>query len=243
MRGTIAIHGQLHAFDLGAGIDLSLPLRRDANGPRAWYVPKAIMTPVEEGPWIGSVALGGSVNFFNVAMNPHGHGTHTEGLGHITPEHQSVASIFNPWCLARVHSIDTGADPVIHPHQLPPPGPEKAIILRTLPNDVAKKTRQWDGFPWPYLSPDAAKTLREQGIVHLLIDGPSVDPERDEGKLSAHHAFWDVPNHPRLDATITELIFVPDTAPDGLYVLNLQMAHWELDATPSRPVIYPLTHV
>lgn len=243
MTGRITADGTTWDFDLTAGIDLSLPLRAGADGPRAWYVPPAAMQPVEEGPWIGSVARGGSVNFYNVWVNPHGHGTHTECLGHITPEHESISSIFNPWCMARLHTVDTSTGQSIQPHQLPAPGPEKALILRTLPNDQAKKTRRWDGYPWPYLSAEAAHLLRQQGIEHLLIDGPSVDPERDEGLLSAHHAFWDVPRNPRHKATITELIFVPDTVPDGLYILNIQMAHWELDAVPSRPVIYPLHHV
>jgi hypothetical protein len=43
-----------------------------------------------------------------------------------------------------------------------------------------------------------------------------------------------------MDCTITELIFVPNTAMDGLYLLNLQVAAFENDAAPSRPVIFAL---
>jgi hypothetical protein len=42
------------------------------------------------------------------------------------------------------------------------------------------------------------------------------------------------------DKTITELIFVPNEVKDGPYLLNLQTAAFENDATPSRPVIYPI---
>jgi hypothetical protein len=35
----------------------------------------------------------------------------------------------------------------------------------------------------------AAGFIRECGIQHLLIDLPSVDKEKDEGKLLAHKAF------------------------------------------------------
>jgi len=36
---------------------------------------------------------------------------------------------------------------------------------------------------------------------------------------------------------MTELINVPDDVPDGRYLLNLQIAPFEADAAPSRPVL------
>ena len=36
------------------------------------------------GDWVASVQEGASVNFNNIAFNPHAHGTHTECVGHIT---------------------------------------------------------------------------------------------------------------------------------------------------------------
>ena len=42
----------------------------------------------------------------------------------------------------------------------------------------------------PYLLDAAANYLKEKGIKHLLIDLPSVDKEKDNGKLLAHNAFW-----------------------------------------------------
>lgn len=79
------------------------------------------------------------------------------------------------------------------------------------------------------------------GIRHLLIDLPSVDREKDEGKLSAHKAFWNYPGDAvRHDATITELIFVENSVQDGLYLLNLQLLNLQLDVSPSRPLLYKL---
>jgi hypothetical protein len=40
----------------------------------------------------------------------------------------------------------------------------------------------------------------------------------------------------RLEATITEMIYVPDNVADGSYLLNLQIA--SNDASPSKPVLY-----
>ena len=41
--------------------------------------------------------------------------------------------------------------------------------------------------------------------------------------------------------TITEMVYVEDSVADGLYCLNLQVPAFELDAAPSRPILYPLT--
>ena len=75
---------------------------------------------------------------------------------------------------------------------------------------------------------------------------PSVDREEDEGKLLAHKAFWNVKNvnnlndDARLNCTITEMIFVEDTIQDGNYILNLQIASFENDASPSKPILYKI---
>jgi len=116
----------------------------------------------------------------------------------------------------------------------------EAIMIRTLPNTSAKLSRQYSSTNPPYLHHEAALYLRNNGIQHLLIDLPSVDREMDEGKLLAHRAFWHYPESPRLNATITELIFVPTPITDGEYLLNLQIAPFENDASPSKPVLYPL---
>lgn len=86
--------------------------------------------------------------------------------------------------------------------------------------------------------------LRKIDCNHLIVDLPSVDKEKDNGELLAHKAFWNVKNiqnlnsDARLQATITELAFVPNTVPDGNYLLNLQIVSFENDATPSKPVLY-----
>ena len=37
-----------------------------------------------------------------------------------------------------------------------------------------------------------------------------------------------------------EMIFVDDSVRDGSYVLNLQIASFENDASPSKPVLYKI---
>jgi hypothetical protein len=83
----------------------------------------------------------------------------------------------------------------------------------------------------------------ESGIRHLLLDLPSVDREEDGGQLLAHKAFWQYPHNTRTDATITEMVYVPNELRDGLYLLNLQTISLDLDASPSKPVVYAVERV
>ena len=124
--------------------------------------------------------------------------------------------------------------------------PREALIIRTLPNSESKKHKNYSKTNPPYLLEEAATFIRESGIKHLLIDLPSVDREEDEGRLLAHKAFWNVKDinnlneDARLDCTITEMIFVDDSVKDGSYILNLQMAPFENDASPSKPVLFKI---
>jgi hypothetical protein len=83
-------------------------------------------------------------------------------------------------------------------------------------------------------------------VEHLLLDLPSVDRLNDDGHLTAHHIFWNVPEHESvatkdswLQKTITEMVTIESKLNDGLYLLNLQCAPFVSDAAPSRAVIYP----
>jgi kynurenine formamidase len=121
----------------------------------------------------------------------------------------------------------------------------KAIIIRTTPNDNSKKTRQYSNTNPPYIDKEAMQFIIDQGINHFLIDTPSVDREMDNGELASHHVFWEYPNSPKTNRTITELVYVSNSIKDDLYLLNLQIASFENDASPSKPVLFEieeLTH-
>ena len=99
--------------------------------------------------------------------------------------------------------------------------------------------------PPPFFSIEAMEYIVRLNIKHLLVDVPSLDRTYDEGMLSAHRIFWSVePKTHNIDAsncsskTITEMIFIPDEIPDGLYILDLQTTSFVADASPSKPVIY-----
>jgi kynurenine formamidase len=241
-------------IDLSNPIDISIPLTNTDENPIAWYLDKPEIEPVKNGDWIGKVSEGSSsTNFNNIFFNPHGHGTHTECLGHITNDFYSINTCLTKFFFfAELISIEpekNNKDLIITKNQianaLNGKKPE-AIIIRTLPNIETKKSRKYSHTNPPYLSEEAAIFIRENGIQHLLIDLPSVDKEHDEGKLLAHKAFWNVKNtlnlniDARIDCTITELIYVDTKIPDGDYILNLQIASFENDASPSKPILYAI---
>ncbi len=117
----------------------------------------------------------------------------------------------------------------------------QSLIIRTLPNEVTKKTRNCSNTNPPYFTNEVMEFIVQLGVEHLLIDLPSVDKENDEGKLAAHHIFWNYPTLPRFAATITEMIYVPNEVEDGLYFVNIQIMPIELDASSSNIVLYELT--
>jgi hypothetical protein len=82
--------------------------------------------------------------------------------------------------------------------------------------------------------------LRDKGIEHLLIDLPSVDRESDGGFMKAHRAFWFKGDEARMHATITEMVYVPNSIIDGEYLINIMVAPFGNDASPSKPVLYPI---
>ncbi|MNS63346.1 Kynurenine formamidase [compost metagenome] len=253
----IAIINNEFTIDFSKPIDISIPLTNTDENPIAWYIDKPVIEPVVFGDWIGKVSEGkSSTNFNNIFFNPHGHGTHTECLGHITRDFYSInQSLKEFFFLAELISIQPevqGDDLVITLDSIATAldltlklgVPKEALIIRTVPNLEAKKHKKYSNTNPPYLSEDAARFIRESGIQHLLIDLPSVDKEHDEGKLLAHKAFWNVKDvdnlnpDARVNCTITEMIFVADEVQDGSYLLNLQIASFENDASPSKPILY-----
>ncbi len=247
MKTVIHYNNRKYEIDLSKPIDISIPLRASDDNVNAWYVEPPSIEPVVNGDWVGKVSEGASVNFNEIRFNPHGHGTHTECVGHITKEFKSVNKALKQFFfLAEVVTVAPekhGDDYAISKKQLQYAlGNKKrdALVIRTIPNMKEKLKQQYSHTNPPYLLEEAAVWLRERDVKHLLIDLPSVDKEKDDGLLLAHKAFWNLSGKVRKDATITELIFVPNSAPDGTYFLNLQIAPFENDASPSKPVLYKI---
>ncbi len=233
-----------YQFDLRKPLDISISLH-DGEQVNCYFAPPFSTKAVEMGSFIGDTNRGGLLNYKNVTLNPHGNGTHTECVGHISNNGHTINKALQQFhFLAQLITVspeiaDNG-DQIITLGQVENKWESgvEALIIRTLPNESDKQTRNYNQTNPPYISATATKLMAEQGIQHLLVDLPSLDREEDEGKLAAHKAFWQFPDNIRMGATITELIFVEDTIPDGIYLLNLQIASFEMDAAPSKPVLF-----
>lgn len=234
--------------------DLSIPLKFGGSQPNAFGVEPAAAAACEYGELIGDTRRGGSCNFERITFIPHCNGTHTECVGHITDERISVRDCLHdviiPAVLISVTPEELDGDRVITRGRvdaeigasLPA---DSALIVRTLPNDDRKLSATYDGenIP-PYFAADAMELMVDRGVRHLLVDLPSIDRLFDEGKLANHRIFWKVAaesrnadSNTRIDSTITELIYIPTEVADGEYLLNLQIAPFEADASPSRPLL------
>ncbi len=248
MKISLKYNRRTYEVDLSKSIDISIPLIPGAKGPRCFYAPRFSAKPYKSGNFIGAVKEGAPVNFYNVRLNPHGNGTHTESVGHITTEQESINDVLKEFhCVAQVMSVcpklNRKGDRIITKSNLKTEWLKKtpkALIIRTYPNPEEKKTMDYSGTNPPYFKSDAIKEIVNRGVKHLLIDLPSVDREEDDGKLQGHKIFWDIKSQNRKDCTITEMIYVPDEIEDGLYFMNLQIPSFQLDAAPSKPVLYRL---
>jgi kynurenine formamidase len=247
-----------YALNWDTFYDLSLPLNEGTNNPNCYYAEEPKFEVIRFGPsFVGSVREGGSCNYKRVSLTPHGNGTHTECYGHISSDNFTVNDAFKKHHFSALlisvlpkkskkndsmpyfeeNDFLITLDDIMQTEQFPT---TDALIVRTLPNLESKKTANYSGKNPPYFAPEIGTYLRKRGIMHFLCDLPSVDRESDGGLLSFHKNFWNYPDAVRKEASITELIFVPNEAPDGLYLLNIQTPPLQIDAVPSRPVIYPM---
>jgi arylformamidase len=239
-----------YSVDLSKPLDISIPLRAGEKNVKAFYADDVRIEPMKAGSFIGDVLQGGSCNVNEIFFNPHCNGTHTECVGHISKEKHSLnQNLKQFFFLAQLISITpekingnsiitkTAIEKATTNYE---PRTTNSLLIRTLPNDDSKLLRNYSGTNPPYMEKEAAAWLAETGIEHLLLDIPSIDKE-DDAHLVAHHAYWKYPEQPRTQATITELIYVPDSIPDGFYLLCLQTASFENDASPSKPVLYKIT--
>ncbi|WP_375235038.1 cyclase family protein [Winogradskyella sp.] len=245
MIATIQYNSRKLKIDLSNPLDISIPIRDGKKNVNAWYIGPPKIEPEQFDGDIVSVFKGASVNFNTITFNPHSHGTHTETVGHIVSEKYSINKTLKQFFfLAEVITVapeNFEEDAVISAKQLRFAIGNKqreAIVIRTIPNQKDKKTMQYSNTNWPYLTQDAIAYLVKKGVKHLLFDQPSVDREKDGGELRSHHTFWNTDGNIRKDATITEFIYVSNKVDDGCYMLNLQIAPFENDATPSKPILY-----
>ncbi|MGH8162103.1 MAG: cyclase family protein [Gammaproteobacteria bacterium] len=248
----IVWNGRRYRSPAPAASDLAIPLRFDGGGTAAFGAAPAYMEPLASPDFTGRVANGASCNASVLTLAPHGNGTHTECVGHLVEEACSVPELLiGGWMPAWLASVDAAQGAIeVDALRVGLAGAQDhgcaAFILRTLPNGTDKLSRHYGSeTPPPWLMATAAQALADAGIEHLLVDLPSLD-RLDDPALPAHRAFFGLPagsrrlrEARRRFTTVTELVYAADELADGLYLLDLQIPRWRLEAVPSRPLVVP----
>ena len=269
MIAELAFGGHKLRVALDRGVSLAIPVDFAASGPRHFGAEAPRATPFAIGSFTGSVATGASANCSSITLTPHCQMTHTESVAHLTREPGDAWRVVPRGMLAAVvvsvtpeparestESTDPqpwGTDVLITRRRLRAAWPmvrmadPTAAIIRTLPNEASKRSRDYSAIVPPYLTREAVEWLVEKRIEHLVLDVPSLDRTHDEGRLVGHRLFFGLPpgstargDAARSRATITELAFIPDEVSDGPCALVLAVPAIGGDAVPSQPIVYPL---
>ncbi len=257
-----------------AGVSLAINQTFADDQPNHFATPDASRRDYEADGFVGNTTRGGSCNVDVLTVIPHCNGTHTETMAHIvrgdyfigkTLRHGPLlAQLITVECDSANDCVET-YDPPLAPNDkivtaerlkaiLDSVDLDKqfcrpeALIIRTLPNDETKRSREYSfDSPPPFLTNNAMTLILEFQFKHLLLDLPSVDRMQDKGRLSNHCLFWSVDVETRVpknestwNQTISEMIYAPEALRDGLYLLDLQVCALNTDASPSRPLLFPI---
>jgi len=256
----------IHFDSNGDFFELSVVFDFEGDQPSAYGVDPAITKPLRVGDFIGSVTEGGSCNCVEIqSLIPHCQGTHTETISHIVADKVSISNVVrgmfvqsalvisvtpesnsNEKYQPKIKEGDTVISKKNIQEALQGRKVPEALIIRTLPNLDSKCSRDYMNSPAPYLTNDAAQLIVDLGVMHLILDIPSIDDAWDDGILSNHRIYWNVApgaqklqGNERVNAIITEMAFIPSDALDGEYQLLTQVPRFNLDAAPSRLTLFP----
>ena len=232
---------------------ISIPLEfkykeTKASQPNHFGAEQASKSPMQSGSFMGDISQGGSCNVFNVTLNPHCNGTHTESSWHVNNIQIAPYEILRSKLLfARLISLvpSSGLDGDTYPvdvtdedlvitkkclrEVLSEEDSLNALVVRTVPNPQFKKSARWgSNFKSPFFSQQAIEYINSLGVRHIAVDFPSLDKEHDDGHLKAHKTFFN-----EKEKTVSEMVFVEDYIEDGFYALSIDVPPMVLDAVPS----------
>jgi kynurenine formamidase len=145
-------------------------------------------------------------------------------------------------------ALDTAAQRLPRKHAAWDNAATKSLVLRVAEDDPARTTSPWsvESTAAPYFTADAIELLNRRGVVHLLVEFPSIDRVVDGGQLANHRRFWNIDQEAGnlaeawASKTITEMIEVSPSIEDDLYLLSIQTPPIRTDAMLSRPVLFSL---
>ena len=183
MIAELTIAGQKVRAALDRGVSLAIAVDFSGAGPRHFGAGAPQVKPFAIGNFSGSVATGASCNCSSITLIPHCQMTHTESVAHLTRESGDAWRVVPRGLLPAVvvsvspeparesnESTDPqpwGTDVLITKRRLRAAWPMErmvdpvAAIIRTLPNEASKRTRDYSDLTPPYLTREAVELQLE----------------------------------------------------------------------------------
>jgi arylformamidase len=249
--------GRERRLRLGPPVEAGRTVRlAPPQAPNAFSLPPLQAEAHEVPGWfVGDVRRGGSCNVEVLRCTAHGL-THVETAAHLLDPAGAPPTVADlpPERLAGLMLLADLSDLGEQPGALVPPDrligalaagdlPMSMLGLKTRASALPPAT-DFTGTDFLALSPEAAAAVREAGIRTLVTDLPSLDPERDGGRLLAHRSYFGLPvegcrgTDPERRAVV-ELAWFGDL-PAGYYYAVVTPARFAVPAVPTGLLLYPV---
>jgi len=254
MELTLTKNYKTYHVDLKSTVCLAIPYNYNGDQPNFYDVPKGEAHPYQDGSFVGEAINGVGCDVMVLNQNVHCTGTHTECAGHIYDEDIFINDVLAPdfilselISVSPVHWSETeenyhcdvqDIEWVITREMIENKvtNSTDGLVIRTLPNSEDKLTRKYHPGNTPFFTADAVRYINKLGIIHWVVDLPTIDKYDDDGRLGNHHLYFE-----RLapyKKTITEFAFIPENIHDGQYFMKIEIPPMQLDAAPSRPFLF-----
>ena len=172
MKLNVKIGEQDYNFSSNIYYDISIPLQFNGEQPNIYDVEGAESRAYEKDGFVGDTRRGGGCNFEKVSMITHCNGTHTECIGHLTHKRFSIQEQLKD-SLIPASLISISPEKASHNSDQYEPAKEaedwfiskqtleealvkhiagfnKALIIRTIPNEDSKMKRRYMEMEPPY---------------------------------------------------------------------------------------------
>ncbi len=240
MRAEIKHKNRFFRVDFSKPVSIGYTIKDNAS-LNAWGASSSKIRPVVQPGFVGEIDQGGLVNFKTLELSVHANCTHTECVGHILKGDYTLNNtIDNKPFFSRLITVNPekrDADFIITEDLLEACVKNEFYVDGLIIRTGNKIDRDHTNTNAAYFTKQAVEFINSIGVKHLLVDLPSVDKEKDGGKLLAHKTFWNIDN-PLINKSITELVDLPEDLQDGYYFTHLSFLNIKSDASPSNPILY-----
>lgn len=265
-------NSKTHLFRLGPPVSISrealiAPFSRETKSSNAFNLPQLHTQTLEQaGQFIHHANRPGRYNLDILSYVPHGL-THLETSAHVLSPDANPPTIkdipFGHLC-GIVYLIDLTHLGAKAGQQIPREAVETKLKQNTLPiSMLALKTKasllppDYDFSDKDFLSlaPGTARCIHDYRVpfpgpvtrqIHcLILDLPSIDPEKDEGKLLAHRQYFGIPlagheYEDREKRALVELAWFSNLK-EGYYYAAITPPRFQANAVSTGIVFYPLS--